>query len=62
MFVAYVIRVERKVVKGEITHYEQFLFLPQCFQKSSAAHPSICMQVGKGKRLTRSNDRLINTM
>ena len=30
-------RVENIVSNGEIANYEQFLFLPQCFQKSSAA-------------------------
>ena len=30
-------RVENIVAKGEITHYEQFRLLSQCFQKSSAA-------------------------
>ena len=30
-------RVENTVEKGEIAHYEQFLFFPQCFQKTSAA-------------------------
>ena len=29
--------VENNVSKGEIAHFEQFLFLSQCFQKSSAA-------------------------
>ena len=28
------------VAKGEIAHYEQFLLLSQCFQKSSAAETS----------------------
>ena len=27
-------RVENTVGKGEIAHYEQFLFFPQCFQKA----------------------------
>ena len=27
-------RVENIVGKGEITHYEQFLLFPQCFQKT----------------------------
>ena len=33
------------VAKGEIAHYEQFLLLPQCFQKTSAAEApeTICM-------------------
>ena len=26
-------RVENIVAKGKISHYEQFLLLPQCFQK-----------------------------
>ena len=30
-------RVENIVAKGGIAHYEQFLLLPQCFQKSSDA-------------------------
>ena len=30
-------RVESVVEKGEITHHEQFLFFPQCFQKTSTA-------------------------
>ena len=30
-------RVENTVVKGEIAHYEQFLLLPRCFQKSCTA-------------------------
>ena len=29
--------VENSVAKVEIAHHEQFLTLPQCFQKSSAA-------------------------
>ena len=37
--------VEIFLAKGEIAHYEQFLLLTQCFQKSSAAEASgsICM-------------------
>ena len=27
-------QVENTVGKGEITHYEQFLLFPQCFQKA----------------------------
>ena len=30
-------RVENTVGKGEIAHYEQFLFFPQCFQKTCTA-------------------------
>ena len=30
-------RVENKVGKGEIAHFEQFLFFPQCFQKTCTA-------------------------
>ena len=30
-------KVEHIVANGEIAHYEQFLLLPQFFQKSSAA-------------------------
>ena len=33
-------RVENIVAKGEISHYEQFDLLSQCFQKSSAAEES----------------------
>ena len=29
--------VENNVGKGEITHYEQFLLFPQCFQKTCTA-------------------------
>ena len=29
--------VENTVGKGEIAHYEQFLFFPQCFQKTCTA-------------------------
>ena len=38
--------VENIVTKGEIAHYEQFPFLSQYFQKSSAAEAS-----GKGLSL-----------
>ena len=34
--------VENIVTKGVIAHYEQYLFYPQCFQKSSAADVSTC--------------------
>ena len=27
----------------EISHYEKFLYLPQCFQKSSDASESVCL-------------------
>ena len=30
-------RVENSVGKGEIAHYDQFLILPQCFQKTYIA-------------------------
>ena len=36
-------KVENIVTKGEIAHHEQFLLLPQCFQKSSAADASNCV-------------------
>ena len=42
-------RVENIVEKGEIAHYEQFLLLPQCFQKSTAAEARVC---GKGSMNT----------
>ena len=32
--------VENIVVKGEIARYEQFLLLPQCFQKLSVGDAS----------------------
>ena len=32
--------MENNVAKGEIAHYKQFLLLPQCFQKLSAARAS----------------------
>ena len=39
------------MAKGEISHHEQFLLLPQCFQKPSAAAASesvyICERVNK---------------
>ena len=31
------------MAKGEIARFEQFLLLPQCFQKSSAAHAAKCI-------------------
>ena len=30
-------QIEKTVGKGEITHYEQFLLLPQCFQEICTA-------------------------
>ena len=33
-------KVEKTVIKGEIAHLEQFLLLPQCFWKTSAAEAS----------------------
>ena len=35
--------VENIATTGEIAHDEQFLPLPQCFQKSSAADASKCI-------------------
>ena len=34
------------MAKGEIAHHEQFLLLPQCFQKTSVpeASESVCMR------------------
>ena len=44
-------RVENIVAKGEIARSEQFLLLPQCFQKSSAADASkTSLHVGKGEQ------------
>ena len=34
-------RVENIVVKGEIVHYELFLFFPLCFQESSLYYASM---------------------
>ena len=31
-------QVENTEEKGEIARYEQFLFFPQCFQKTCSAH------------------------
>ena len=38
-------KVEKFVAKGIITHHEQFLLVPQCFKKLSAAETleSFCM-------------------
>ena len=36
-------RAENIVAKEEIDHHEQFLLLPQCLQKSSAANASECV-------------------
>ena len=33
-------KIKNIVEKEEIAHHEQFLFFPQCFQKSSVAEPS----------------------
>ena len=30
-------KVENTVVKGELTHYQQFLLVPWCFQKTCTA-------------------------
>ena len=37
------IRDENIVAKGEIAYYEQFVLLPQCFQKLFAAEESKCL-------------------
>ena len=37
------------VAKGEVAPHKQFLLLPQCFQKTSAADAS---KGGKGSKLT----------
>ena len=36
-------RVENIAAKGKIARFEQFLLLPQCFQKSSVADASKCV-------------------
>ena len=43
-------QVENIVTKGKIAHHDQFLLLPQCFPKLSAAEASVC-----GKGLSRMN-------
>ena len=56
-------RVEHIVAKGEIAHHEQFLLLPQCFQKSSASNAPECDC--KWKRVGNSNKCIrykVNTM
>ena len=37
----------------ELAHYEQFLPLPQCFQKSSAANPSECVCMWEGVKTVK---------
>ena len=37
--------VENTVGKGEISHYEQFLLFPQCFQKACFPGASKCLIV-----------------
>ena len=56
-------KVENIVAKREIAHDEQFLLLPQCFQKSSAAdvsesvymwerfEVSLCLNYRQAKRI-----------
>ena len=39
--------VENTVGKGEIARYEQFLLLPQCFQKAGFPGASKCVTVWK---------------
>ena len=39
----YSFKVEKIVVKSETAHHEQFLLLPHCFQKSSAANAPECV-------------------
>ena len=46
-------RVENILAKGEIAHYEQFPFLSQCFQKSSAANVSNASIGRKGRTIKR---------
>ena len=41
-------REENAVGKGEIAKYEQFLFLPQSFQKICTSHINTRACVGKG--------------
>ena len=39
--------VENAVKKGEIAHYERFLLLPQCFQKTYCRHVTIRACLGQ---------------
>ena len=41
-------RVDQIVANGEIAHHEQFLLLPQSFQKSSDAEESNAFIYGEG--------------
>ena len=45
--------VENIVLKGEIACFEQFLLLPECFQKSSAADAS--ESIYNRKRVNHNN-------
>ena len=42
-------KVENIVAKGKIAYYEQYLLLPQCFQKLSAAKQSTAKESVCGK-------------
>ena len=44
-------KVENIVAKGEVAHYEQFLFLPQCVLRLYVAYASV-----DGKGLDELND------
>ena len=46
-------KVDRIVAKGEMTHYEQFLLLPEYFQMPSAAEESICTCMQEGLTLSK---------
>ena len=41
-------KFENILANGEIAHYEQFLLLPQCLQKSSAAEASESVCIWEG--------------
>ena len=48
-------RVENILAKGKVAHYEPFLLMPQCVQKSSAVYVSNASAVGKQLRKIRKS-------
>ena len=54
-------KVENIVANGEIARFEQFLLLPQCFQKSSAADVSKCIFKWEWVKLTAINFMHLHT-
>ena len=47
--------LENTVGKGKIARYEQFLLLPQCFQKACFPRASNCVIVWEWVKLTSAN-------